>query len=106
MPMFDMKVNEIPDKEKKHGFINSIHHFGTSVLVRKSSNYFLVWQYRKSKSLHATKLTHKQYQELKKCLGPEHVRKEVRHETLKVIHVHKPKHYMRVLRYLNKEELL
>lgn len=108
MSLFNKTVDDLQDvKKPRSGFVNSIHHFGKSYLQRKGSDYYLLWQTRKSLSNIGSvhKLTRKQYQEIKQRLGPEYVRKE-HQDFLEIIHMHERKHYMRVLRYLQKEEIL
>lgn len=94
------------------GYVFSNHVFGKSKLVRNAQHlYYLHWQMnKKGPNINdIIKLSPKQYQEIKKLLGPVKETHEKiisdRSKAVEYIHETNSKYYMRVKRYLKKNKL-
>lgn len=97
---------------ERKGYINAVHVFGKSMLARLGQTCHLQWQWRKDSRPTTSPmilLTKKQYDSIKKLLGPIIKRDQdigTHTSSIKIYHESNSKHYMRVKRYLKKEGLL
>jgi len=101
------------EDKKPAGYVFSVHGFGKSYITRSANNsYLLVWQHRKHrKLLYCTvSITREQYNGIKKLLLS--VRSQAERDVgekgkaIAYIHHTDSKTYMRIRRYLMKEEIL
>jgi|LGOV01.1.fsa_nt_gb hypothetical protein len=93
------------------GYMNAVHVFGRSMMGRLGQTRHLQWQWRnKSKPLQTISLTKKQYDDIKKLLGPidsKAVNTLTEYSnSIRIYHTHTAKYYMRVKRYIKKEGLI
>lgn len=99
-------------KKPVSGYLSSKHVFGKSIMTRAAKGfYYLKWQRRFDEDLdEIISLTRKQYEDIKSLLAPnpDKAEYELSDRSKTVIYYHKSasKYYIRVRRYLTKNNLL
>lgn len=89
------------------GYKHAVHVFGRSMMGRLGSTHHLQYQWRnKSTPFDTILLTKKQYKEIKELLGPVVETIKIPEESIKITHETGSKYYMRVKRYLIKNNLI
>lgn len=98
------------DNTKRSGYLNAEHVFGYSSIVRIGSNFYVRWQIHKRRDTdkyRVQKITREQYYKIKGFLiGVRSKQSNEAHRTIRYVHDTNSTVYMRVKRYLIKEELL